>query len=613
MPSKQEIDELKKSVEALASPLEAAAKAMDNMFDLSEKLNAAFLMGRTRMDELGDAISRSAAGVIRLGGDAASAAATMEGIAEGSKRNVIATEEQVSKLYAANKILGTDVGTLVTKFAEVGIETSQIGTNLENSIQYIQSLGLNADMVMDDVEANMSKMNRYQFEGGIQGLTKMAAQASMLRFDMQQTFNLADKVLDPEGAVETAAGFQRLGVSIGNLADPFALMNQSINDPSGLQDSIIKAAKQFTEFDEKTQSFRINPQGVLTLRELEKETGLSAAELSKAAIAAADLDKRISAINPEIQFDSEDDKKLLANMATMKGGEYVVQLKDDETGIIEQKKLSELTDEQFKEIKRREEERPKTLEGIQASQLTITQEMAANVKAITAKVAYGIAATPVVRENIYGADRILRELSKDVYKAVPESAKITESVTNAINDMKSLFTAKDAGKISDADFTKKIEQLENSVISGANSLGESGAKALKDILEASAKNIKGSSGIEKEFRTFANETLSAIGKPINASAEAVKQKAQAKPLSESNVLGERISNQVSKQIETTQPKTTNVTNNVTGNIKITIDGPVGANGLTQQQLTQIFNSEGFKQYVATLGKDTKGSGVISYQ
>jgi hypothetical protein len=527
----------------------------------------------------------------------------MEGIAEGSKRNVIATEEQVSKLYAANKILGTDVGTLVTKFAEVGIETSQIGTNLENSIQYIQSLGLNADMVMDDVEANMSKMNRYQFEGGIQGLTKMAAQASMLRFDMQETFTLADKVLDPESAVATAAGFQRLGISIGNLADPFALMNQSINDPSGLQDSIINAAKQFTEFDEKTQSFRINPQGVLTLRELQAETGLS----------AADLDKRLSAISPEIQFKDEKDKQLLANMATMKDGEYVVQLKDDETGIVEQKKLSELTQEQFDEIKRREEERPKTLEAIQSSQLTIAQDMAANVKAIAAKVAYGVAATPVVRENIYGADRILRELSKDVYKAVPESAKVTESVTNAINDMKSLFTAKDAGKISDADFTKKIEQLENTVINGANSLGESGAKALKDILEASAKNIKGSSGIEKEFRAFANETLEALGSPLKSSVEAVKQKAQVKPLSESNVLGERISNQVSKQIETTQPKTTNVTNNVTGNIKITIDGPVGANGLTQQQLTQIFNSEGFKQYVATLGKDTKGAGVPTYQ
>ena len=77
MPSKEEIDNLKKSVESLASPLEEAAKAMDSMFDLSEKLNQTFVMGRTRMDELGDAISRSAAGVIRLGGDAAAAAAAL--------------------------------------------------------------------------------------------------------------------------------------------------------------------------------------------------------------------------------------------------------------------------------------------------------------------------------------------------------------------------------------------------------------------------------------------------------------------------------------------------------------------------------------------------------
>jgi hypothetical protein len=612
MPSKQEIDELKKSVEALASPLEAAAKAMDNMFDLSEKLNAAFLMGRTRMDELGDAISRSAAGVIRLGGDAASAAATMEGIAEGSRRNVIATEEQVSKLYAANKILGLDVNTLVTKFAEVGIETSQIGTNLESSIDYIQSLGLNASTVMGDVADNMEQMNRYQFAGGVAGLAKMAAQASMLRLDMKETFAFAEKVLSPEGAIETAAGFQRLGISIGNLADPFALMNQSLTDPSGLQDSIIKASKQFTEFDEKTKTFKINPQGVLMLREIEKEAGMSAGSLSKAALAAADLDKRISSISPQIQFEDEKDKELLANMATMKDGEYVVQIKDDETGIIEQRKLSELTDEQFKEIKKREEERPKTLEAIQSSQLTVIQEQAANVKAIAAKVAYGIAATPVVRENIYGADRILRELSKDIYSAVPESAKITESVTGAINDMKALFSAKDSGKISDADFSKKIEQLENSVIKGASSLGESGAKALRDILEASAKNIKGSSAIEKEFRTFANETLSALGSPLKSSVEAVKQKSQARPVSEASVLGERVKQQTSRQVETTQSKNVNVKNDVTGNIKITIDGNVGANGLTQQQLTQIFNSEAFKQYVAGLGKDTKGQSVLTY-
>jgi hypothetical protein len=113
------------------------------------------------------------------------------------------------------------------------------------------------------------------------GLAKMAAQASMLRFDMRETFTLADKVLDPAGAIDVAAAFQRLGVSVGNLADPFQLMNQSINDPSGLQTSLVEVAKSFTYFDEKTKSFKINPQGVLTLREMGEQTGVSAKEMMK--------------------------------------------------------------------------------------------------------------------------------------------------------------------------------------------------------------------------------------------------------------------------------------------------------------------------------------------
>jgi len=612
MASQEDFENLKKSIESLKSPVDLILESMADMFEEAESLNRSFIQGRTRLDEMADAVARSAAGVIRLGGNAAQAAATMAEIAEGSKRNVIATEEQVSKLFAASTLLETSSSTLVENFASVGIEASQIGTNLESSIDYIQSVGLNAKEVMGDVNANMSQMNRYQFEGGVQGLAKMAAQASMLRFDMKETFNFAEKVLTPEGAIETAAGLQRLGVSIGNLTDPFALMNQSLTDPSGLQDSIIKAAKQFTEFDEKTKTFKINPQGVLMLREIEAEAGLSAGSLSKAALAAADLDKRISAINPEIQFESEEDKQLLANMATMKGGEYVVQLKDDETGIIEQKKLSELTDEQFKEIKRREEERPKTLEDISISQLGVLENIDASLKSNLAKGTFGVSATPLIRENLTGADRIVGALAKAVDKTVPESAEITKNVTGAIDKMRTLFIEKDAGKISNEDFGKKIKELEDSVINQAKGLGGKGLDALEDILQTASKNVRGSSGIEKEFREFANSTLSAINKP-NAAAEAVKEKAKANPISDAQILGERVSNQVSKQIESTQPKTANVTNNVTGTIKIAIEGPVGANGLTQQQLTQIFNSEGFKQYVASLGKDAKGSGVTTYQ
>ena len=51
-------------------------------------------------------------------------------------------------------------------------------------------------------------------------------------------------------------------------------------------------------------------------------------------------------MSPSINFKNEDDKKLLANMATMgEGGEYVVQIRDDKTGEINDKKLADITKE----------------------------------------------------------------------------------------------------------------------------------------------------------------------------------------------------------------------------------------------------------------------------
>ena len=115
---KGSVDELKKSFESLSKPVDKILDAIGSMYDEADKLNNAFLQGRTRLDEMNDAVAKAAAGVIRLGGDISSVSATMEGIAEGARRNVIATEDQVSKLYAASTILGTTSSSLVEKFAE---------------------------------------------------------------------------------------------------------------------------------------------------------------------------------------------------------------------------------------------------------------------------------------------------------------------------------------------------------------------------------------------------------------------------------------------------------------------------------------------------------------
>jgi hypothetical protein len=334
-----------------------------------------------------------------------------------------------------NKVLGLGADTLLLKaFLDVGAGIETIPETLEESVQYIQSIGGNAKAVMGDVTQNMDQMNRYQFEGGVLGLTKMAAQASMLRFDMNETFRLADKVLSPEGAIETAAAFQRLGVASGALADPFALMNASINDPGALQDSLVDVAKQFTYFDEKTKTFKINPQGVLTLKEMEQQTGVSAKEMSKLGLAAAEADQRISAIGSAGLNIKEDDKQYLANIAKMgEGGEYEVKLRD-ESGIEQTRKLSEITQDEFDKLIKEQREGPKSLEDLARSQMNISDIMKNDVAAIRAKIVGGAVTAGQALETREGIRRGATTLSGGLSK-MGDTKDVRQEVEKGIGDL----------------------------------------------------------------------------------------------------------------------------------------------------------------------------------
>lgn len=491
---------------------EVTTESFLKMYEEANKINAAFLQGRIRLDEMADAVTRTAAGVVRLGGRLSDVGEQISKISQGSKRNFIATEETVSKLYSASQLLEMGTETIVENFGSAGVEASIIGENIENSFRYIQSIGLNAKIVMTDVVTKMDLMNKFSFSNGVEGFTKMAARASMLRFDMQKTADFAEKVITPEGAIEAAAGFQRLGVTIGNLVDPFALLNNSLTDPGALQDSIIEATKQFTEFDEKTKTFKINPQGILMLREMQQVTGIQAAELSKAALAAADLDRRLSFISPSIDFENEEDKMLLANMATMRGGEYVVQIQDDKTGIIEQRKLSEITQEEFKLLRKKQEEAPKSLEEIQMSQLTHLENMDNSLRAIAAKGSFGLAGAAQVRGNILGAERISRALFSTAYDRTPESATITENINNAFKRMADLYDERKSGRLSETELRSKILEIEDKIKESAESFGDKGKEEFMKIIQQASEKISGNSDVERAFKSFASGEVKSEGK-----------------------------------------------------------------------------------------------------
>ena len=584
--NKKALADIKQAFYEIANPAEAIAGAIGLMVAGAENLNKEFGLGRSRIIEMNTAFADSAAGVEKLGGKLSDVTTTITDIAKASNRNVIENEKVVSQLYAASKILNTDAEKLVDNFKNVGYETSQIAPNLEKSIEYIQSVGLNATEVMKDVSANMEKMNRYQFEGGVSGLAKMAAQASMLRFDMAQTFSFADKMLTPENAINMASAFQRLGVTAGNLVDPFALMNESINDPTGLQNSLARLGEKFTYFDEETKSFKINPQGVLTLRQMEEEAGLAAGSLSKSALAAADLDKRLSTVSAAgLSFKSEEDKQYLANIAKMgEGGKYEVTLNDGT-----KKELQNLNQEEFDELIKQQKDAPKTVEDIQRSQLSALKSIAGDMKAVVDAGKFGIASTKDVTTNMEGLRNIVTKFADAGQKALPKTPEVREAVSTAMDSFKNLFDSKKSGEIGSDKFNNNLKALEDTFLNKGKSMSEDAYKAVQDILKETANNVKGNSAIEKVFR----DTL--LTTPTNGSTnKTTTTKGQTvKPLSRSAVMG--VGTTAKNYAESSsQTKQVNGQMDFGGTITIKVDAPPG---VSEQQFKTFFESDEFKRKI----------------
>jgi hypothetical protein len=391
-------------------------------------VNRSFGETRTRYLEFSTAVSDSVADFVRLGGEASDVSATIAGIGEASRRNVVATKETLTEIFATAEYLGISAKDITESFAIAGVEMSNIAEATEESVNYIQSIGLNARTIMGDVALRMEYMNRFNFEGGVLGLSKMAAQASMLRFDMNQTAEFADKVLNPDGAIQMAAAFQRLGVASGDLVDPFILMDKSINDPEGLQDSIIDLAKQFTIFDEKTGNFRINPGGVRLLKELQEQTGLSYENMTKTALAAADLDRRLSQISFDVQG-SEEDKMLVANMAKMGEDKRFYVEFQDEQGKKQTEALEDLTDAQFQQIKQQAALRPGTMEEIARAQLDTDVLIAKDIAALPMRLGYALAGQTGLVRGIESLREGFDNFAKEAYgeKAIPTTKEFREA------------------------------------------------------------------------------------------------------------------------------------------------------------------------------------------
>lgn len=176
---------------------------------------------------------------------------------------------------------------------------------MEESLNLAHKMGLNGAKFTAKLEDSLRIAQTYNFKNGIEGTKKMAANATKLKIELDSAVGMADKVFNPEGAIEMAASLSVLGGAWSQMGDPFQLMFKARNDMAGFIEDIGKAAASTASFNKVTGEVDIESMELHRLREVAKVTGISLSELTATAREAA----KFSEIEMNITGNFDDDIK----------------------------------------------------------------------------------------------------------------------------------------------------------------------------------------------------------------------------------------------------------------------------------------------------------------
>jgi len=567
-------DTLKTIVGSNLNPL----KILNTLYDIdNQAMKVAKSMGLTadNAQNITKNISGAVFEVRKLGGSFEDIIKTQIETGEALGRNLILSKDIYQGFYATTKVTGQEAKTLVTAFKDIGMSTYDITKQMETVVGSARAIGVNTKIVSDTVVKNIGMLNMYNFKDGVEGLAKMAAQATNLRIDMSKSFDFAEKVFNPEGAIETAAALQRLGVAQSDLLDPLRLMDLSQNNPEELQNQLVEMTKQFVELNEKGQ-FQIMPGEQRRLREISKELNISYDQLTRMAIGSSELEDKLKRISlPD--FMSEDQKKMIANMAEMKDGDYVITVKGEEKSLEDAVKLFQQDEKLFEQFMK--DQSPKTMEELAREQLSFVEKIAADVNSLVGRVPFAMAGGDSSMKFLEKASDGFTNITTSVNKFIGSQEEITKTFESTVN-----FITTKYGD----DMTKLYTNTESVI--------ENFADDIKNILPKS---------IVTAFEILKNKGLVGSLKETLQVDDFIKLPGQTiQPLPEDTLFGgtgfeemiNRIASVTTIQKNTNETTTSQINKNTTAeiNVNFKIDAPPQ---IDTNQIMLMLNTNDFKQTI----------------
>jgi hypothetical protein len=485
----------------------AAAQAF-NMFDgdplkfLDEQATSvqnSFGLTKQRMGEFKNLIADTIPELAKMGISQDQALKTTTDAMEAMGTAASIGQEAIVDLAATNKLTGVSVKTLAENFREVGVSIYDVSDQMKEVVNYAKSVGVSVSGVAGKVSGSIKQMNLFNFENGVEGLTKMAVQSQRLGVDMAKTFALAEDLMSPERAINLSSALQRLGVTSSQLLDPLRAMDLAQNDPEELQNQMVELSKQFTKFNEETGKMEIMPGSKRRLREIATELGMNGEELASMSIKAADFDRKLSQLKlPDFASESKETKELIASMAQIKDGVATINIKDEKTGEVLLKQVDQLTPEDIESLKVSQEEKAKSVEELAYDQLTQLEQINSGINGVRSAAALGRATSAPVEKLFKAAmdsQKIVSKEAADRFTTKGVRSDVS-SLTQKFEDYITKGIAGDeAGQtVAMQEFGKNLVALEEKMITSSQ-------KYFEDVVSKIGQNFKQAYEAPKETKS----------------------------------------------------------------------------------------------------------------
>lgn len=321
------------SFKLLMGSIQVLAKQVTEQFymesELRRKINEETGLTGELSEHVRDEIWDAYPGVLNLGYGIEQLSNYYSELIENTGKFTMLNSEALQRSAEISRAFVGDLdqmGEVIAEFERVGIGATTALEAIEDAGVQTLALGLRSKKVIEEVGDNIERLNQYGFEDGIQGLADMSRKATEFRMNLEDTFTIAEKVINPDSAVELSANLQVIGGAIGEFADPLKLMYMATNNVEGLQDALIGAADGLATYNSEQGKFEVSGANLRRARDMAEALGISLGDLTRTAVAAQERARAASdLLSTGLQM-SDEDREFLTNLGTMKDGKMTIQI-----------------------------------------------------------------------------------------------------------------------------------------------------------------------------------------------------------------------------------------------------------------------------------------------